>query len=59
VSASVESSFSLLTAYLCEAGLSTLAMVKVRYRNKLQSEDDIRCALTITYSNFGELVKQD
>ena len=34
------------TTYLCEAGFSALAMIKTKYRNQLQPEDDIRCALT-------------
>ena len=41
------------TTYLCEAGFSTLAMVKTKYRNQLQPEDDIRCFI----SDFDKLVK--
>ena len=32
--------------YLCEAGCSALAMVKIKYRYQLQPEEDLRCALT-------------
>ena len=46
------------TTYLCEAGFSTLAMVKTKYRNQLQPEDDIRCALTTIILDFDKLVKQ-
>ena len=34
------------TTYLCQAGFSSLAVIKTKYRNQLQLEDDIRCALT-------------
>ena len=40
------------TTYLCEAGFSTLAMVKTKYRNQLQPEDDLRCALTTITPEF-------
>ena len=44
------------TTYLCEAGFSALAMIKTKYRNQLQPEDDIRCALTTIDPNFDKLV---
>ena len=34
------------TTNLCEAEFSALAMIKTKYRNQLQPEYDIRCALT-------------
>ena len=45
------------TTYLCEAGYSTLTLVKTKYHTKLQPED-IRCALMIIILNFDKLVKQ-
>ena len=44
------------TTYLCEAGFSALAMIKTKYRNQLQPEDDLRCALTTIDPNFDKLV---
>ena len=44
------------TTYLCEAGFSALAMIKTKYRNHFQPEDDIRCALTTIDPNFDKLV---
>ena len=46
------------TTYLCEAGFSTLAMVKTKYRNQFQLEDNIRCALTTISPDFDKLVKR-
>ena len=39
------------TTYLCEADFSTLAAIKAKMRNRLDSENDIRCALTDTAKN--------
>ena len=44
------------TTYLCKAGFSALAMIKTKYCNQLQPQDDIRCALTTIDPNFDELV---
>ena len=46
------------TTYLCEAGFSILAIVKTKYRNQFQLEDDIRCALTTISPDFDKLVKR-
>ncbi|XP_077969505.1 protein FAM200A-like [Styela clava] len=46
------------TTYLCEAGFSALTMIKTKYRNQLQPEDDIRCALTNIGPDFDKLVVQ-
>ena len=46
------------TTYLCESGFSTLTMIKTKYRNRLQPEDDIRCALATIIPEFDKLVKQ-
>ena len=45
------------TVHTCEAGFSTLAMVKTKYWNQLQREDDTRCALTTIIPDFDKLVK--
>ena len=45
------------TTNLCEAGFSTLAMVKTKYWNQRQREDDARCALTTIIPDFDKLVK--
>ena len=44
------------TTYLCEAGFLALAMIKTKYHNQLQPEDDIKCALTTINPNFDKLV---
>ena len=46
------------TTYFCEAGFSALAMVKTKYRNQLQPEGNLRCALTTVKPNFDKLVQQ-
>ena len=46
------------TTYLCESGFSTLTMIKTKYHNRLQKEDDIRCALATIILEFDKLVKQ-
>lgn len=35
------------TTYLCEAGFSALVVIKTKYRNRLDPQHDIRCALAI------------
>ena len=46
------------TTYLCEAGFSALAMVKTKYCNQLQPEDDLRCALMTIKPDFDKVVPQ-
>ena len=46
------------TTYLCESGFSTLTTMKTKYRNRLQSEDHIRCALATIIPEFDKLAKQ-
>ena len=41
-----KASLPFLTTYLCKAGFSALAIINTKYRNQLQPEDDIKCALT-------------
>ena len=46
------------TTYLCESGFSTLTMIKMKYLNRLQPEDDIKCALATIILEFDKVVKQ-
>ena len=46
------------TTYLCESGFSTLTMIKTKYRNRLQPEDDIICALATIIPEFDKLDKE-
>ena len=42
--------------YLCESGFSTMLLIKTAHRNRLELEDDIRCALSET-SRMDKLLK--
>ena len=46
------------TTYLCEAGFSLLAMIKNETRNRLQPEDDMRCALSSIEPQIDVLVEE-
>lgn len=46
------------STYLCEAGFSALVHVKTKFRNKLEVESDLRCALSITKPDIDGLVKK-
>ena len=46
------------TAYLCEAGFSTLALFETKCQNQPQPEDYIRCALMTTCRYFDKLVER-
>ena len=37
-----------MATYLCEAGFSTLLQIKTKQKNRLDVEDDLRCALSQT-----------
>ncbi|KAF2345701.1 hypothetical protein FHG87_023543 [Trinorchestia longiramus] len=43
------------TTYLCEAGFSTLIAIKTKSRNRLNTEDDMRVALSKTSPQFHVL----
>ena len=46
------------TTYLCEAGFSTLVVIKTKYRNRLDAQHDMRCALSMNiHPNIEELVE--
>ena len=44
------------STYLCEAAFSTLVVVKTKYRNRLNVEGDLRCALSGIQPRIQELV---
>ncbi|XP_015372935.1 PREDICTED: protein FAM200A-like [Diuraphis noxia] len=46
------------TTYLCEAGFSTLVVIKTKYRNRLDAQHDMQCALSMNiHPNIEELVE--
>lgn len=46
------------TTYLCETGLSSLLVIKSKYRSRLAVEDDLRCALSKTTPRISDLVRK-
>lgn len=46
------------STYLCESGFSTLLVIKSKARNRLDAEDDMRCALSHTNPRFDLLVSR-
>ena len=44
------------STYLCETAFSTLTAIKSKYRNRLDVEDDLRCALSNTEPCIQDLV---
>ena len=46
------------STYLCEAAFSTLVAIKTKYRNKLEVEEDLRCALSGIKPRINELVSK-
>ena len=44
--------------YLCESGFSTLLQMKTKQRNRLDVENDMRCALSTTFPWTHELSKK-
>ena len=41
--------------YLCESGFSTMLLIKTAHRNRLELEDDIRCALSEIFPRIDTL----
>ena len=48
--------FLYVSTYLCESTFSALTAMKTKYRNKLNVEDDLRCALSSTAPRIEHLV---
>ena len=46
-----------VSTYLCESGFSTMLLIKTAHRNRLELEDDIRCALSETSLRIDKLLK--
>nr|XP_021512928.1 protein ZBED8-like [Meriones unguiculatus] len=46
------------TTYLCEAGFSSLLVIKSKYRSRLAVENDLRCALAKTAPRIPDLVRK-
>ena len=46
------------STYLCEAAFYTLVAIKTKYRNKLEVEGDLRCALSVIKPRINELVSK-
>ena len=47
-----------VSTYLCESGFSTLLQIKTKQRNRLDVENDMRCALSNTFPRIHELSKK-
>ena len=45
------------TSYLCEAGFSATAVIKTKYRTRINVERDIRVAVSKILLRFDELCK--
>ena len=43
--------------YICDAGFSMLTVTKTKFRNRLQSEHDLRCNLSLTKPRFEEVAR--
>ena len=46
------------STYLCKSGFSALVSMKTKFRNKLECEADLRCALSSTKPRVKRLVSQ-
>ena len=46
-----------VSTYLCESGFSIMLLIKTAHRNRLELEDDIRCALSETSLRIDKLLK--
>ena len=47
-SVAVRTLFPFLSTYLCESGFAAFVSMKTKFRNKLECEADLRCALSST-----------
>ena len=47
------------STYLCEAAFSTLEFIKNKYRNRMDIENDMRCAISMTPPRIKKLVEQN
>jgi len=45
----------LVTSYLCEAGFSAVAVIKSKYRNKIDTERDMRVAMSNIAPRFDKM----
>ena len=50
--------FPFPTTYLCETGLSSLLVIKSKYRSKFVAEDDRRCAPAKTAARISDLSRK-
>lgn len=46
------------STYMCEKAFSTLVAIKTKYRNKLDVESDLRCALSETQPRICQLIQE-
>ena len=46
------------STYLCEAAFSTLVFIKNKYRNRMDVENDMRCALSEKPQGLINLLKK-
>jgi len=46
------------TPYLCEAGFLAVAVLKSKYRSKLNVEKEMRVAVTTLIPNFEKLINE-
>ena len=46
-----------VTTYLCDSAFSTMLLIKTAHRNRLELEDDKRCALSETSPRIDKLLK--
>ena len=47
-----------VSTYVCESGFSTLLQIKTKQRNRLNVENDVRCALSNTFPRIHELSRK-
>ena len=57
-SVAIRTLLSFSSTYLRESGFSALVSMKTKFRNKLECEADLRCALSSTKPRIKRLVSQ-